>query len=257
MINFSGGAMAVENIEAIFSKLGLTEYESKTLTSLFKLGEAKAPVISREAQVPKTRVYDVLDKLVGKGLVIEIQGRPKRYRVVEADKVFASLLEKRRRELQDLERKIGHVVKTLDSQRRVDYGTGRIMKVKDRQDFVKILAQELKSAKNSILGFSVVGANEPEVIKALNEAKSKNVEVRVLHGEAPKLLDELKVAGVKAKKLSHKLEAFIIDDKKLVLGLTDLKEPSDEYHFGILVNSPLVEPLKQHFSEAWSKARPL
>ena len=66
------------NIHELLKQLGLTEYESKTLNTLFQLKEEKAPEISRDAQVPKTRVYDVLDGLVKKGLVIEIQGRPKK-----------------------------------------------------------------------------------------------------------------------------------------------------------------------------------
>ena len=81
-----------QEIFELLQRLGLTEYESKTLTSLIRLGEAKAPDISREAQVPKTRVYDVLDKLMERDLIIEIQGRPKKYRVRETDRIFNELV---------------------------------------------------------------------------------------------------------------------------------------------------------------------
>jgi sugar-specific transcriptional regulator TrmB len=62
-----------KSVNEMLLQLGLTEYESKTLSTLFKMGESEAPAISRLAQVPKTRVYDVLDKLVEKNLVIEIR----------------------------------------------------------------------------------------------------------------------------------------------------------------------------------------
>ena len=70
----------------LLEKLGLTEYEAKTLNTLFTLRESQAPTISRTAQVPKTRVYDVLEKLIAKDLIIEIKGRPKLYRAIDAEK---------------------------------------------------------------------------------------------------------------------------------------------------------------------------
>ena len=76
----------------LLEKLGLTEYEAKTLSTLFKLKEAQAPNISRTAQVPKTRVYDVLEKLIAKDLLIEIKGRPKLYRAIDPQKAIDLLI---------------------------------------------------------------------------------------------------------------------------------------------------------------------
>ena len=88
-------------IKGLLENLGLTEYEAKTLTSLFKLKESEAPQISRAAQVPKTRVYDVLDRLTKRGLIIEIYGRPKKYRVIEPNSVFSQLIENRKEEIEE------------------------------------------------------------------------------------------------------------------------------------------------------------
>jgi len=143
-----------ENIHDLLEKLGLTEYESKTLNSLFNLQEAKAPEISREAQVPKTRVYDVLDRLVEKELVIEIQGRPKKYRSVEPDKALKKLVENRKLEINDLETKALRLKDSwIQGTMNEDKGE-KVMKVKDKHDFIRILAQELKNAKTSIVGFT-------------------------------------------------------------------------------------------------------
>lgn len=92
-------------INRLLEQLGLTEYEAKTLNTLFKLKEAEAPEVSSRAQVPKTRVYDVLDRLTKKNLIIEISGRPKKYKVVDPAKVFDELLGKKREELGQLEKK--------------------------------------------------------------------------------------------------------------------------------------------------------
>jgi len=113
--------MAETELNNFLEKLGLTEYEAKTLSSLFRLREAEAPEISRNAQVPKTRVYDVLARLTKKNLIIEIHGRPKRYMSIEAEKVFALLIEEKRKELQELEKRASELKETIT----VNAGDGR------------------------------------------------------------------------------------------------------------------------------------
>ena len=84
--------MSEADVNSLFLELGLTEYESKTLSTILKLKDAEAPDISRLAQVPKTRVYDVLDKLIRRGLIIEISGRPKKYRGIDPSESVNLLL---------------------------------------------------------------------------------------------------------------------------------------------------------------------
>ena len=93
-------------VTTLLENLGLTEYEAKTLASLFRLKETEAPEISRSAQVPKTRVYDVLDRLVKRGLIIEIYGRPKKYRVIDAEDVFKGLLNSKKMKLWILKKEL-------------------------------------------------------------------------------------------------------------------------------------------------------
>ncbi len=240
-----------QEIFELLQRLGLTEYESKTLTSLIRLGEAKAPDISREAQVPKTRVYDVLDKLMERDLIIEIQGRPKKYRVRETEKIFNELVNRKKSELKELESETIELQKRLGSEFKEERAGEKVMKVKDRQDFLRILAQEVQRANNSIIAFTEITSKNPTIIKAINEAKQRNVEVKVLHGLPEDELAELKKIGVEVKKSTHNIEAFIIDDKKLVLALSDLKKEKPEYNFTIWIESPMIPVFKSHFERHW------
>ena len=76
---------------------GLTEYEARTLTTLFNFVEADAPHISRNAEIPKTRIYDVLEKLKEKGLILEVYGRPKRYKVIDPNEIFKQLIDNKKK----------------------------------------------------------------------------------------------------------------------------------------------------------------
>jgi sugar-specific transcriptional regulator TrmB len=72
-------------------KLGLTEYEAKAYAALVGMGEASAREIHELCGVPRTRIYDILRDLAGKGFVEYVQGSPSSYRAVEPDRVIEKL----------------------------------------------------------------------------------------------------------------------------------------------------------------------
>lgn len=247
--------MAKNSLQDILGKLGLTEYESKTLNTLFMLKEAKAPEISQESQVPKTRVYDVLDSLVGKKLIVEIKGRPKRYRLVEPKETLKKLLETRRGEINLLEQEIETIAEETLIGREAGFEEEKVLKVKEKDDFLKILSQEILDAKNNIFAFSDLTEGHAIISKALKTAKDKNVSVQILHSSPVIELEKYKEHELESKNFPHKMNAFIIDNKKLVLALSDLNKEKPEYYFTIWHHKPLANVLQNHFQECWKKAK--
>ncbi len=241
------------DIHELLKKLDLTEYESKTLNTLFQLKEEKAPEISRDAQVPKTRVYDVLDGLVAKGLVIEIQGRPKKYRIVEPSKALTILMENKKEEMKKLQQHVEDLKEQVSSTIDLDDEEEKVLKVKDQNDFMRILEQELRNAKNSVITFTEKTVKHNALKRALQEAKQRNVHVKMLHSNKDDDLSHYEKHGVEIKHVEHGLEAFIIDDKKLVLALSDLKKEKPEYHFTIWNKSPMVPALAHYFEKHWNE----
>lgn len=67
-----------EAIEAL-AALGLTEYEAQCFVALTQLSQGTAKEISRVADVPQSRVYDVTDQLHQQGLIDIEESDPKRY----------------------------------------------------------------------------------------------------------------------------------------------------------------------------------
>ncbi len=80
-----------EEIVGGLRKLGLTEYEAKAYAALVGMGEASAREIHELCGVPRTRIYDILRDLAGKGFVEYVQGSPSSYRAVEPDRVIEKL----------------------------------------------------------------------------------------------------------------------------------------------------------------------
>jgi len=248
--------MAVIDLNTLLESLGLTEYESKTLATLFKLSEAEAPEVSRLAQVPKTRVYDVLDKLVKKNLIIEIRGRPKKYRVIDSRKTLEQLVEKRKAEVTELE-KMAQAIKeqvVRGAKARESYGE-TVMKVKDRQDFEKILSQEIEGAENSIIGFSELTEKDHTLRESLEKAKEKNIEIQLLNSFSLEALKK-RLKGIDVRQHEHGLNAFIIDNKKVVLAISDFKKEKQGYHFTIWHESkPMAALLNHYFEKCWKEGK--
>lgn len=241
-----------KDINALLEKLGLTEYEGKTLATLFKMGEAEAPSISRLAQVPKTRVYDVLDKLVGKGLVIEIRGRPKRYRGVELKKGMQSLLQQKEEELKSLKEHVSSVSESFFASPEKEETGETVMKVKEKHDFERILAQEIAKAKNSLMGFSEITDKEHVLREAIEQAREKNVDIRLINAFQNPWLSKT----AETRQQDHGLNAYIIDGKKLVVALSDFKQEKPEYHFTIFHNhKPMASAFQHYFDKVWLQAK--
>ena len=236
----------------LLEKLGLTEYEAKTLSTLFTLKEAEAPHISRTAQVPKTRVYDVLEKLMEKNLIIEIKGRPKLYRAVEAQKAIDLLLIGKKNQLNLLEKEAAEVKENIFDGIGKDETGEKVMKVKDKQDFERILGQELLKAGKSIQGLTEITDDHDIIHDALKRAKANNVTIRLLNSFPSK---RLKDVG-EVKSFNHGLNAFIIDGKKIVMAISDFKKQKPDYHFTILnEHQPMANALMHYFDKNWKDAK--
>ncbi|MFA5357768.1 MAG: helix-turn-helix domain-containing protein [archaeon] len=232
--------------------LGLTEYEARTVSTLFKLKEAEAPEISRSAQVPKTRVYDVLEKLIDRNLIIEIKGRPKLYRIIEPEKAIDLLVLAKKDQLKALENDATSLKESIITSPDKDETGEKVMKVKDRLDFEKILGQELLKANKSIQGLTEITDDHNFLQEALMKAKKKNVSIKLLNTFQSKKLKEC----CKVRHLEHGMNAFIVDGKKVILAISDFKKQKPSYHFTILnEHQPMANALLHYFNAQWECGR--
>ncbi len=69
-----------QKISETLEKLGLSQYEIRAFLALLFLGVGSAEVIAKNARIPRTSAYKVLESLEEKGFVISSKGRPKMYK---------------------------------------------------------------------------------------------------------------------------------------------------------------------------------
>lgn len=82
-------------------ELGLSSYEEQVYRSLLSLGAAPAREVAAAADVPRGRIYDVLNGLVARELVRERATDPTRYEAAAPEAAVDRLLAERRRELDE------------------------------------------------------------------------------------------------------------------------------------------------------------
>ncbi len=93
----------------IVEYIGLSEYESKVYLSLINLGTAGARKLSLNCDVPRTKVYGTLKKLIDYGLVVEIPGTPKQFAPSNPGESFNTILNITKEKATDFDSIIKHL----------------------------------------------------------------------------------------------------------------------------------------------------
>ncbi len=114
-----------------FMRLGLSEYEARAYVATVTLGEGTVKEISAESGVPRSRAYDVMDRLAERGFVQVSNSSPLCYRANEPLVASQNLMEEIKhandeivRELNEIGRKAEKAenpIWTLTGERSIDH----------------------------------------------------------------------------------------------------------------------------------------
>jgi len=105
--------MEKKEIFELLKTFGLSDYESLAYASLVFIGPSKASEISKKANIPQSKIYDVLNKLIEKEMVDFIGGRPKEFKALPPEIALRNLLEEKKKEIEKLNEKIKILSKFL------------------------------------------------------------------------------------------------------------------------------------------------
>lgn len=99
------GSSLTEDFAIYLHEMGLAEYEASTYLGLLQSGMSTAKEISDTADIPQSRVYDVLESLESKGFVTIQPGRPKKFAPIEPELAVNQFVQYKR---SNLEEEISH-----------------------------------------------------------------------------------------------------------------------------------------------------
>ena len=217
---------------------GLSEYEAKVYLSLLCLGSSGARKLSLYCNVPRTKVYGTLKKLINYGLVMEIPGAPKAFAPASPDDVFSSVLNMVKGKAHDFSSIIGSLQKTHEA----------IMKKSSPQKKVLWYLNE----DDDIMGkcHEIISQSE-QTVTILTSANGS----ALLFNSAPNLLDKLQEQGVdvrlyaplnpRTNPLAREL-SYLFEVKKMDIATPILFIDSDHKSFFLARLSEIIEenPIK-------------
>lgn len=247
----------------LLKELGLTEYETKSLLTLLRLGIATAEQISEAAVIPLPRVYDTLTQLQKKGFILISKGRPKKFKPNHPKKAFKIFIENKKKEYDDEIIHLKNSVKTLEKNlskiqpikvedRQVD-----IWSTKERKNIMKFMNEQYLNAKKEILIFSGDMSWLKEQTQAVKKAIKSGIKIRALasgkkDSEAIKNIRLAKKIGITVKEgYIGQIRGSLIDNKIAALGLKGSVVSS--YELIIFSNPIIVNTFIENFNFWWKK----
>lgn len=162
-----------ENINTL-KGLGLTMYEAQAYVTLTALISSNATEISKESEIPRSKIYEVLKSLIKKNFIEVEDGRPLTYIAKSPVEVLSREKDKKISEIDDTITRLTYIYENGMSQ--VQAPIWRIYGVE------KIIAQELeiiKRAKTSInmrIGFLFDGEGEA-LVKSLKNRSDLRINI--------------------------------------------------------------------------------
>jgi sugar-specific transcriptional regulator TrmB len=192
MSNVGDAITALEN-------LGLTAYEAQYFVALAQLPQGTAKEISQVADVPRSRVYETMDRLQNRGLVELHQANPRAYQSVSVDTAlrtfraqYDSYLETLDSSLRTLEPDFQQTVQGVWAINSHEQVTGRIVDL-------------ISEASNEIV-LIVLDENvfDTDTVEALVEADSRAVTIYI-GTTVESVRDRITTAGIDAQLFATEL----------------------------------------------------
>ncbi|MCS7134778.1 MAG: hypothetical protein NZ889_02920 [Candidatus Pacearchaeota archaeon] len=239
-----------ELIKKIKYFFGLNIYESKVWIALLQKNIASVGEIAELSEVPRSRVYDVLESLEKKGFAIAKVGKPMKYIAVKPTIALERL---KRNILKEAESNVKTLsnLKNLPEFKEIEqlYEKGvqpidyreLSLALRGTQNIYTNLKEMLEQAKKEVIIVSGLSELKKKIsfFKPLfQKLKEKNVRIVVASNADGKESDFFvvsKVLGVPIKKIKINGRFFIVDSEKAIIAITP---ENDEEDLALLLHSP-------------------
>lgn len=201
---------------SILEELGLSKNESKVYRSLVEFGKLSAGETSAKSGVSYSKIYNVLDSLISKGLVLVIPEKTKKFGPNNPDSL-SKLIDEKEKKLNAAKEKIKELKKFYE----VKEKNPVILAMGDK-GFYKIL-DEMKETEKYALNVKWTTTPRPEWLRRRKEKIRKGIIQKDLvryNEETKKNVQEwLKITKDIRKIENEGIAMSILDDREVMIAL--------------------------------------
>lgn len=264
-----------------FLELGLTERESKVYITLLSKKSFTISELQKSANIPRTKIYEVLFKMIERGICIERRvGKIKYYEAIEPKKALHKILEDYKTKYQTELEKKKEISESLAGIFNPIYQRNKnfisplefVEVIKDKEQAQKRILEAFKEAKTETL-FLIKGPyvcdTNSRVNQQVKEEKSmlkRGVKCKKIY-EAGELLEHttlieqfkpLAKLGSQLRKIEHiPIKMVVFDERKVIFPLQDIIKNPDELTIILIEHKEMVSACRILFNFLWSNSKPL
>ncbi|MBS3815024.1 MAG: TrmB family transcriptional regulator [Hadesarchaea archaeon] len=175
--------MASEKAERTLKELGLTEYETRAYMGLVSSGPITARELSEKANVPSSRIYDILSKLEKKGWIESQSSRPARYRAKPPSEAMRLMRIKRDRKFKKARETILQELEPL-YEKKAEMEKPEIWVIRGTQNLLGKVSEMFTNAEIEILiTLPTLSQEISDLQEFIPLLEPKNLELRLLTSE--------------------------------------------------------------------------
>lgn len=217
--------------------LGLTQYEAKTYITLLNIGTSNAYKISKLSGIPRTRIYDILQSLTSRGIVMleETIDGVKNYTALPAN-VF---LEETKRKWNTIYTDVSQELTAIESNKKHDI---YVSTVKGKTSILAFCHKLLQNAKQKVL-ISLWSPMYSELQEDLQNCLDRGCSVSGITFEVEQpisVLDKHRLNKINSNPLIKKWFILTVDGKELLYG-NDADHDNNSFYTNDPVNIYLLE----------------
>lgn len=208
----------MENLIVLMKKYDFTEYETKAYSKLLEIGKTTGYDLSKQSLIPRSKIYNVLETLYQKGLVVKTKGSQVYYKATKVDDFFIGFENKVQADFTNM--------KTLLTQyenRTTD--ESEVWNIEGRSNIIAKAKTLIKEAESEILMQIWEEDLDSELISLLKDASNKFKKfVLILFSESGKYnlpFDRFYSHHFEKEKLEEmdsRMLNLVVDGKTMILG---------------------------------------
>ncbi|MFA6064656.1 MAG: helix-turn-helix domain-containing protein [archaeon] len=142
---------------ALLEKIGLSKGEIKVFLALNRLGESTVGKIVSESEVSKSKVYDILEKLIRKGLAGYIVREDTKYFFVNNPHTLLDFVVEKENQIKKVKSDVENLLPSLEAQR-ATFSASRFAEIYEGYNGLKSIRMELLESMRSGEELLVLGA---------------------------------------------------------------------------------------------------
>jgi sugar-specific transcriptional regulator TrmB len=257
-------------VRLLNEEAGLTPYESKAYMALLVHGPLSPQGLNQRTGIPRPRTYDVLNSLIGKGLLMEQPGRPTVYAAVPPalglKRMMAEFEGRLGRELEEKRKLFERLSSSLSKLHRGERAAleeeEKVWVTRRDNSFIARYSEAIRNVeKEFVVATPITDPPEKEILDAVRDALLKKKSVRVVRKIKPPWPREGIEAYLSLAELGEQQRTLDYDG--LRFGIFDAKEtvlvfpPEDGAQLAVWIKMPqLTEIMYERFEALWKISEP-